>query len=98
MNKEQAKKALQQGKKITHDLLEPNRHRFITLKDGVITWDDILSDDGLKQDETSFWQLRKGQQWNEGWRIYSENKIIIIANPLRVNNWIHKRLLNNPKK
>jgi hypothetical protein len=64
MNKQQAITAMKSGEKVTHRDFTPRE------------W---IKDTGLKyefEDECTcsyneFWQLRKGKNWEDGWKIYS---------------------------
>ena len=65
MNKQEAKTALIEGKKITHSVFY--KHEFVHIKDGVVT-------DERKYVHDRFWSLRLDDRWSNGWSIWEETK------------------------
>lgn len=64
MNKIEAIKAMNEGKKVTHrNFLY---HEWITMND-----DSILFEDGLSCSQYEFWKYRTDESWNEDWEIFN---------------------------
>lgn len=66
MNKEEAKQALNEGKKITHVFFCENEFVQKDSEDSSVL---VFEDFGVKQNEEEFWLMRQDESWNEGWEI-----------------------------
>lgn len=73
MNRYEAKLALSEGKKLTHNSFY--KGEFIYLEcinpNTTSTKYGIIFEDGTTQDENEFWSMRDGYQWDNGWKIFS---------------------------
>ena len=67
MNKEEAKQALKEGKKITHEYFE--KHEFVMKHPTISGY--IVFEDGVAQSESNFWNLRKDNYWDKGWELFN---------------------------
>ena len=65
MNKYEAKQALSEGKKITHDYFCENEFVNRDSEDNSV----LVFEDGVKQDENEFWKMRSDNSWYEGLEI-----------------------------
>lgn len=65
MNKEEAIRAMQEGKKVTHTLFFPNE--WMTMKDGLIHLED-----GVICRPDYYWFSRRGAIWNDGYSLFNE--------------------------
>lgn len=75
MTREEAKTAINEGKKVTHCYFTMDE--YVYLKDG-----NYWFEDGVHCSPKSFWELRNGSHFNDGWEIYETtadlNPIIIL--------------------
>ncbi len=62
MSIEEAKTALEEGKKLTHDYFSDGE--YIYMDEGV-----IVSEDGVRHH--NFWGLRQLEGWNNNWHLYN---------------------------
>lgn len=67
MTKQEAIQLMQEGKKLTHFLFTDEE--WITMPDPFI----IKTEDGYIRRSDEFWKYRKGDNWEEGWKIYEED-------------------------
>jgi len=66
MIKDEAFKALEDGKKITHRLFDPDE--WMTMDFGLIVFED-----GVSCTEKEFFnRFRQGEQWEDGYSIFEE--------------------------
>ena len=63
MTKEEAIKAMSEGKKVTHWCFSINE--WMTMKDGMIALED-----GVVCPPKEFWQWRTDTVWNDGYEIF----------------------------
>ena len=63
MTKEDAIKAMEQGKKVTHRYFTSDE--WMTMEDGK-----IVLEDGVKCDPSFFWFDRKSKDWNDGYELF----------------------------
>lgn len=65
ITKEQAIKAMQQGRRVSH-------HFFAKGEWMAMVGNEILLEDGVKCSQQEFWQWRKGAEWEDGYCILPE--------------------------
>jgi len=65
MNKIEALKALQYGKKLTHHWFSPNE--WVIEDQGK-----YIFEDGCQCHDFEFWADRTDESWNRGWSIFNE--------------------------
>jgi hypothetical protein len=73
MNKHEAKLALSEGKKVTHDYFSKDEYVYLECVNPntrPIKYECIF-EDGVRQEEGEFWQLRKESHWDNGWEIFN---------------------------
>jgi len=63
MTKEQAKKALWDGHKVSHRHFSPEE--WVKSESAI----NYIFEDGVKQPIENFWAMRKGIGWGDGWSI-----------------------------
>ncbi|RTK96452.1 MAG: hypothetical protein EKK64_04000 [Neisseriaceae bacterium] len=66
MDREEAKTAIKEGKKLTHDYFMEGEFVMKDIEDGM-----VIFEDGIRQVECAFWAFRSGEHWNEGWQIFN---------------------------
>lgn len=66
MTKQDAIKAMREGKKVTHMWFSPGE--WMTMEGN-----SILLEDGVKCSENEFWHWRKDDTWNDGYAFYNGN-------------------------
>ncbi len=67
MNKDKAKLALENYKKLTH--------RYFVDGESVVRMGDfVIFEDETTQSLEEFWKLREGSQWDDGWEIVDERR------------------------
>ena len=64
MTKQEAKQAMSEGKKVTHQNFASNEWMTI---DG----NQILLEDGVRCSQYEFWRWRTNESWNDGYSIYT---------------------------
>ena len=72
MNRDEAKQALSEGKKITHDFFQNDEYVYLECVNPntrPIKYECVF-EDGVTQDEDEFWLIRSDDNWNEGWEIF----------------------------
>lgn len=67
MNKYEAIKMMEQGRKMTHVYFSPDE--WVTMDNGL-----MLFEDGCKTTPRLFWMDRTGERWETGWNVFNENK------------------------
>jgi len=65
MTKQEAIKAMHEGKKVTHMYF--HREEWVTIKNG-----QILLEDGVRCSEEEFWKWRSDYWWDKDWKLYNE--------------------------
>jgi hypothetical protein len=63
MTKDEAFEALENGKKITHRLFDPDE--WMTMDFGLIVFED-----GINCTEEEFFKFRQGKQWEDGYELF----------------------------
>ena len=63
LTKQEAIRALKDGKNVTHQLMDDTEW-FKKAPDNMIVFED-----GVYQDEVEFWMMRQGSQWEDGYSI-----------------------------
>lgn len=67
MTKEEAKKALNEGKKVSH--------KYFSDKEYIVKTEGKLQDErGYLFSEALFWMDRSSAPWKEGWKLYETKK------------------------
>lgn len=64
MTKQEAKQAIKEGKKVTHEYFTPGEFVMKDPEEGVVVFED-----GVRQVEREFWAFRATAEWNEGWEV-----------------------------
>jgi hypothetical protein len=64
MTKEEAIKAMSEGKKVTH------RH-FSSNEWMIMNGNQILLEDGIQCSQYEFWRWRTDESWNDGYEIFN---------------------------
>lgn len=67
MTKQEAIKAMSEGKKVTHENFSSNEWM-------TIDRNQILLEDGVKCSPYEFWRWRTSESWNDGYSIFTEKK------------------------
>jgi hypothetical protein len=73
MNRHEAKLALSEGKKLTHNYFSEGEFchlECVNPNTRPIKY-EIVFEDGVTQDEGEFWSMRDGYQWDNGWEIFN---------------------------
>ena len=65
MNKQEAILAMQEGKKVTHRYLYPNK--WMAIMDGM-----IVLEKGFVDRTEDFWRWRTDPAWNDGYELFNE--------------------------
>jgi len=68
MNKYEAIKIMEQGRKMTHVYFAPDE--WVSIEN-----DHMLFEDGCRPAPSLFWSDRVGERWETGWSLFNENKI-----------------------
>lgn len=63
MNKEEAIKAMSDGKKVAHRYFSPNE--WMTLSEN-----QIVLEDGVQCSQYEFWRWRTDESWNDGYKLF----------------------------
>lgn len=72
MTKEEAIKAMAEGKKVTHQYMDP--HEYISMREyesGAFDSSIYWCSDKHQVTSKMFWHDRSGQHWNDGWQIFN---------------------------
>lgn len=73
MNRHEAKLALSEGKKVTHNYFSQGEFVYLECVNPntrPIKY-EMVFEDGTTQDEGEFWSMRDGYQWDNGWEIFN---------------------------
>lgn len=73
MNIHEAKLALSEGKKVTHNYFLDGEFVYLECvnPNTMPVKYEMVFEDGNTQEEGEFWELRKGSQWDNGWEIFN---------------------------
>lgn len=63
MNKNEARQAMHEGKKVTHKFFAP--YEWVSIQDGY-----LILEDGVKCSEEEFWKWRTNYWWDTDWEIF----------------------------
>jgi len=96
MNKEQAKIALKEGKKLTHRYFAP--HEYIYLEGN-----EIVHEDGARMSVKEFWAIREGGlAWDDDWELFKDPVVLqspdmIVTTYTYREEFIFQRMLKDQK-